>query len=281
MPELPEVEVCRRGLLPGVLGRRIDAVEVRCPRLRHEIPAELPQILAGQHILNIRRRGKYLLFDCRREGAPDDADARGTLIVHLGMTGNLRLFHPGTPVGKHDHLDFALGELIMRYSDPRRFGTVLWQPGETPETHPLLAVMGIEPLSEAFTADWLYAELQQRGGPVKPVLMDSHLIVGIGNIYAAESLFRAGISPLRPADRIGRERVGRLAEAIKATLSDAIQAGGSSIRDYVHSDGGSGYFQIDCGVYNRAGEPCRRCGGTVRQVRQAGRSTFYCPSCQR
>lgn len=279
MPELPEVEVCRRSLLPGLLGRRIDGVAVRCKKLRHDIPPDLAEILTGQHLLNIRRRGKYLLFDLRREG--DDDAARGTLIVHLGMTGNLRLVHPGTPAGKHDHLDFAVGDLALRYSDPRRFGTVIWHPGEHPETHPLLAVMGIEPLSPEFTADWLHDALGRRSGPVKPVLMDSHLVVGIGNIYAAESLFRAGISPLRPASRISRERVGRLAEAIRATLSDAIAKGGSSIRDYVHSDGSSGYFQIDCAVYDRAGQACKRCGGSVRQIRQGGRSTFYCPGCQR
>ncbi len=175
--------------------------------------------------------------------------------------------------------DLIFPQQILRFADPRRFGVVLWQPAEA-APHPLLAVLGIEPLADEFTADWLYAQTRQRIGPIKPVLMDSHLVVGIGNIYAAESLFRAGISPLRAANRISRERYERLVPAIRQTLADAIAAGGSSIRDYVHSDGGAGCFQVECAVYDRAGEPCRRCSGVVRQIRQSGRSTFYCPACQ-
>ena len=177
------------------------------------------------------------------------------------------------------HVDLLFAGQTLRFADPRRFGVVLWQAAEAPP-HPLLAVLGIEPLGDEFTADWLFAATRRRAGPIKPLLMDSHLVVGIGNIYASESLFRAGISPLRAANRISRERYKRLVPAIRQTLADAIAAGGSSIRDYVHSDGGAGCFQVECAVYDRAGAPCRRCAGVVRQVRQGGRSTFYCPACQ-
>ncbi len=275
MPELPEVEVCRQGLAPALAGCTVRGVAVRQGRLRAEVPADLGQCLTGCRIAGIGRRGKYLLFDCQREGGG------GWLIVHLGMTGNLRLVAPGTPPGSHDHVDFVFDGRLLRYSDPRRFGLVDWFAGPDPAAHPLLAGLGVEPLSPEFTGAWLHGQLQRRSAPVKTVLMDAHLLVGVGNIYASESLFRAGISPLRAASRISRRRCDALAAAIRETLADAIAAGGSSIRDYVHSDGGSGYFQISCAVYDRAGEPCRRCGGVVRSVRQGGRSTFYCPSCQR
>lgn len=276
MPELPEVEVCRRGLSPELEGETIRGVVVRVPRLRQAIPQGLPQLLTGCRILAVRRRGKYLLLDCRRAGV------EGSLIIHLGMSGNLRFVPPGMAVGKHDHFDLVLAGQVLRLADPRRFGVVVWQPGPpaAAESHPLLATQGIEPLADAFTPAWLQAACARRSGPIKPVLMDSHMVVGIGNIYASESLFRAGISPLRAANRISRARYAGLVQSIRATLSDAIAAGGSSIRDYVHSDGGAGCFQIQAGVYDRAGEPCLRCGGVIRQIRQAGRSSFYCPSCQ-
>ena len=273
MPELPEVEVCRRGLQPEIEGQTILGAVVRSPRLRLPLSATLGETLAGQRVAAVRRRGKYLLLDCR--GGGED----GCLIIHLGMSGNLRFVPPDTPPGKHDHVDIVFAGKILPFADPRRFGVVLWQAaGEAP--HPLLAVLGIEPLGDEFTADWLFAATRRRAAPIKPLLMDSHLVVGIGNIYASESLFRAGISPLRAANRISRERYGRLVPAIRQTLSDAIAAGGSSIRDYVHSDGGAGCFQVECAVYDRTGEPCRRCAGVVRQVRQGGRSTFYCAACQ-
>jgi formamidopyrimidine-DNA glycosylase len=277
MPELPEVEVCRRGLAPELEGERIVGVAIRAPRLRQPIPPELAELLPDCRVAAVRRRGKYLLLDCRRAGV------EGTLILHLGMSGNLRFVGFDEAPGKHDHFELRLPGQILRLADPRRFGIVAWQPGPpaAAEAHPLLAVQGVEPLSDAFTADWLRAQLARRSGPVKPVLMDSHLVVGIGNIYASESLFRAGISPLRAANRIGAARCAGLVEAVRATLADAIAAGGSSIRDYVHSDGGAGCFQIQAAVYDRAEQPCRRCGGVVRQVRQAGRSTYYCPGCQR
>jgi len=273
MPELPEVEVCRRGLQPEIEGQLILGAVVRSPRLRLPLAATLGETLAGQRVVAVRRRGKYLLLDCR--GGVED----GCLIIHLGMSGNLRFVAPDLPPGKHDHVDIVFPRQILRFADPRRFGVVLWQAADA-APHPLLTVLGIEPLGEEFTADWLFAATRRRAAPVKALLMDSHLVVGIGNIYASESLFRAGISPLRAANRISRKRYERLVPAIRQTLSDAIAAGGSSIRDYVHSDGGAGCFQVECAVYDRAGEPCRRCDGVVRQVRQGGRSTFYCPACQ-
>ncbi len=276
MPELPEVEVCRRGIEPELAGQTVVGVTLRALRLRQPIPPELVDLLPGCRIVAVRRRGKYLLIDCRRAGV------EGTLIIHLGMSGNLRFVPPGLPPEKHDHVDLVLPTQILRFADPRRFGVVLWQAGppEQAERHPLLASQGIEPLSDGFSPDWLHAVLARRSGPIKPILMDSHLVVGIGNIYASESLFRAGISPLRAANRISRARYEILVPAIRETLADAIAAGGSSIRDYVHSDGGAGCFQIQAGVYDRAGESCLRCDGVVRQIRQAGRSTYYCAGCQ-
>ena len=276
MPELPEVEVCRRGLAPELEGALIEGVAIRTPRLRQDIPKDLLELLPGCRIVAVRRRGKYLLIDCIKRGV------EGCLIVHLGMSGNLRFVPHHLPPGKHDHFDLVLVGQILRFADPRRFGVVLWQAGPAAEAelHPLLASQGIEPLSDAFTADWLHAVGGRRSGPIKPVLMDSHLVVGIGNIYASESLFRAGISPVRAANRISRARYEVLVSAIRETLSDAIAAGGSSIRGYVHSDGGAGCFQIQAGVYDRAGQPCLRCGGVVKQIRQAGRSSYYCPDCQ-
>lgn len=273
MPELPEVEVCRRGLLPEVEGQVICGAVVRTARLRLPLAAGLVDTLAGQRVTAVRRRGKYLLLDCR--GGSED----GTLVIHLGMSGSLRFVSPATPASRHDHIDIVFAHTVLRFADPRRFGVVFWQPDAAP-LPALLARLGVEPLGDEFSGDWLFAVTRGRSAPIKPLLMDSHLVVGIGNIYAAESLFRAGISPLRAAGRIGRERCARLASAIRATLADAIAAGGSSIRDYVHSDGGAGCFQVDCAVYGRAGERCRRCDGKVRQVRQGGRATYYCPNCQ-
>ncbi|MBE2259403.1 MAG: bifunctional DNA-formamidopyrimidine glycosylase/DNA-(apurinic or apyrimidinic site) lyase [Candidatus Accumulibacter sp.] len=275
MPELPEVEVSRRGLLPYLPGKAIVGAIVRTPRLRLEIPSGLDARLAGLRIDAISRRGKYLLFDCA------SGRGGGWLLLHLGMSGSLRLVPPGTPAQKHDHVDLLFDTTVLRLRDPRRFGVLLWHEGADVETHPALAALGIEPLADNFDGDWLYAATRGRRAPVKPLLMDHRLVVGIGNIYAAESLFRAGISPLRGCHRISPDRYRRLAESIRTTLEASIAAGGSSVRDYVHSDGGAGCFQLSCAVYGRQGEPCPRCARPVRAVRQAGRSTFYCPACQR
>ena len=270
MPELPEVETTRRGLAPHLEGRRIVGVTLRRPDLRWPIPREIETLLPALTIRAVRRRAKYLLMD---------TDA-GAALWHLGMSGSLRLVAPGTPPQKHDHVDLVFMNTTLRFRDPRRFGTLLWHEGGGIEAHPLIAVLGIEPLTEAVDGDWLYEQTRRRSAPIKPLLMDSHLVVGIGNIYAAESLFAAGISPLRAANRIGRERYRKLVPAIREVLETSIAAGGSSVRDYVHSDGGAGCFQLCCAVYDRAGQPCPTCGQPVRAIRQSGRSTFYCPRCQ-
>jgi formamidopyrimidine-DNA glycosylase len=275
MPELPEVEVSRQGLLPFLPGQHIVDAIFRTPKLRHELPQSLVSRLTGLRVESISRRGKYLLFDC------ESAQGGGWLIMHLGMSGSVRLVAPGTPAQKHDHVDLVFALTTLRLRDPRRFGTLLWHEGGAVETHPLLTVLGIEPLSPAFDGDWLFSATRRRSSPIKPLLMDSHLIVGIGNIYASESLFCAGISPLRAANRISRQRCLILVAAIRATLEASIAAGGASVRDYVHSDGGAGSFQLSCAVYDRLGQPCPNCARPLRSLRQAGRSTFYCPSCQR
>ena len=278
MPELPEVEVSRLGLAPELTGRFITGAATRTPRLRYPLPKQLDQRLRGARLASIRRRGKYLLFDL--DHLPDGKTA--SLMLHLGMSGSLRIVSPDTPPQPHDHVDITFEDKVLRLRDPRRFGALLWHDDDTPlESHPLLAVLGIEPLEEDFDGAWLHKHLHRRAGPIKPVLMDSHLVVGIGNIYAAESLFLSGISPLRAANRISATRCDHLAKAIRQTLSTAVAAGGSSVRDYVHSDGGAGCFQLQCAVYEREGKPCLGCGKPVKRIRQAGRSTFYCPHCQK
>lgn len=271
MPELPEVEVSRLGLLPWLPGQPIVQAIFRAPKLRCALSPELAATLSGKRVHDIRRRGKYLLFDC----------GDGWLIIHLGMSGSLRLVRADVSVQKHDHVDLVFPETILRFRDPRRFGALLWHEGKDVERHPSIAALGMEPLSPEFDGEWLYAITRRRNTPIKPLLMDGRLLVGVGNIYAAESLFRAGIAPTRKAGSLARQRCHRLAAAIRVTLEEAIAAGGSSVRDYVHSDGGAGSFQLACFVYGRAGQTCRVCGTPIRVLRQAGRSTFHCPHCQR
>jgi len=275
MPELPEVEVSRLGLLPYLPGQRLVEAIFRTAKLRHELPPSVASRLTGLRVEAISRRGKYLLFNCQSQ------NGGGWLILHLGMSGSIRLVPPGTPAQKHDHVDLVFAHTTLRYRDPRRFGTLVWVEGNGVESHPLIAVLGIEPLTDEFDGDWLYDATRRRSTAIKPLLMDSHLVVGIGNIYASESLFLAGISPLRAANRISRQRYRILVPAIRSTLEKSISAGGSSVRDYVHSDGGAGSFQLSCAVYDRCGEPCLSCGRPILQIRQASRSTFYCAHCQR
>jgi len=271
MPELPEVETTRRGLEPVLVNQRIRTAIVRNPALRKPVPRELPRWVAGTTIRALTRRGKYLLIDC----------GRGTLIVHLGMSGRLWLVDAKLPAGTHDHFDLVLQNCTaMRFRDPRRFGLVLWQ-ARNPLAHALLADMGPEPLDPGFDGRCLYRATRNRAAAIKQVLMDGHVLAGVGNIYANEALFRACINPKWPAGRIGLERYERLAAAIRATLLDAIRAGGSTLRDYVGSDGRAGYFQNEFLVYGRGGEPCGACGTPIRELRQGQRSTFYCPRCQR
>lgn len=271
MPELPEVEITRRGLEPHLVGQRIEAAIVRHAGLRHPVPETLNQTLSGLTLRGIERRGKYLLLDC---GA-------GWLILHLGMSGSLRILPAVTPPQKHDHFDLVLGSgQCMRLRDPRRFGAVLWT-AAPPQRHPLLARLGIEPLTAAFDGDFLFAASRDRKTAIKPFLMDGHIAVGIGNIYANEALFDAAINPKTAAGKIGAARYARLAEAVKETLTRAIAAGGSTLRDFVDSAGAPGYFQQQYRVYGRTGLPCPRCGAAIHQIRQGQRSTFYCPGCQK
>lgn len=278
MPELPEVEVSRRGLLPHLPGRPCLGAVTRAPRLRLPLP-DLNALLEGRLLTAIHRRGKYLLFEwTARPGEPQDEP--GWLIVHLGMSGSLRLVADGAPPAAHDHVDIHFPGAVLRYRDPRRFGLMVWHGGPHPERDPRLAVLGVEPLGETFTGPWLHRALGGKSVAIKQALMDSHLVVGVGNIYAAEALFRARIAPTAPAGSLSAARCARLAAAVREVLAESIALGGSSVRDYVHSDGGMGGYQLSCAVYGRTGEPCRVCATPIRQIRQGGRSTFYCPHCQ-
>lgn len=270
MPELPEVETVRRGIAPTLIGKRLLGAQVRQPQLRWPVPGDLDARLRERRILDIGRRGKYLLIRLDR----------GALILHLGMSGSLRLVHPETPLEKHDHIDLIPeGDRILRFRDPRRFGALLYC--DAPEQHPLIASLGIEPLSAEFDGAWLYTLTRGRSGPIKPLLMNASLLVGVGNIYANESLYRAGIHPATPAGRLTRPRCARLVASIRLTLERAILAGGSSLRDFVDGQGKPGYFQQQYTVYGREGLPCAVCAGTIRMLRQANRATFFCPTCQK
>ena len=269
MPELPEVEVTRRGLAPQLTGRTISGVAVREPRLRWPVSRDV-LALAGRTVKKIRRRGKYLLVDC----------GDGHLILHLGMSGSLRVLPLETPAGKHDHFDLVLGDRLLRLRDPRRFGAVLWAPGDV-AAHPLLAHLGVEPLSPSLSSTKLYTLTRAHRTAIKQFLMDGRRIVGVGNIYANESLFRARINPRMPAKRLSLEKCEKLAAAIKNTLRAAIRAGGSTLRDFVGADGAAGYFQSRYWVYDRAGRKCRRCRSPIRKLQQGQRSTYYCPRCQK
>lgn len=273
MPELPEVEVTRRGVAPYLEGHVVTAVVLRHSGLRWPFPADLSKNLSGRTIRGTGRRGKYLLirFD------------HGTLIVHLGMSGHLRILPPDTPPGKHDHFDLVVGDRLMRMTDPRRFGAILWHGEEEGaiENHLLLRRLGMEPLEQLFSARVLYGNTRNRTAAIKQVLLAGDIVVGVGNIYASESLFKAGINPNTPAHRIGLGRYQKLADAIRAILAAAIEQGGSTLRDFIGADGQSGYFQQSYFVYDRAGQPCRVCGAAVRQIRQGQRSTFYCVNCQK
>lgn len=274
MPELPEVEITRRGIEPFLAGNIITGVRVRERRLRWPIPSNLAARVTGQRIARVARRGKYILIDCGGNGRA------GWLILHLGMSGSLRIMGSDARAQKHDHFDLLLGKRLMRLRDPRRFGAVLWEAGDIAR-HPLLVDLGAEPLEDAFTGRVLHAATRTRQAAVKLVLMNASIVVGVGNIYANESLFHARINPRTAARRLSLARYEALAAAIKSTLNQALAAGGSSLRDFVHSDGTSGYFQQQYYVYGRAGLPCRICGAAIRQLRQGQRSTFYCPACQK
>lgn len=274
MPELPEVETTRLGLIP-LVNQTVANVVIRNGSLRWPIPALLPDLLNGQTLRALTRRAKYILahFD------------HGVLLLHLGMSGRISLLAQDELPQKHDHFDicFTSGQ-ILRLRDPRRFGAVLWA-GKNPQEHMLLKVLGPEPLSEVFTGQYLHQHMRTRSAAIKTTIMDSHLVVGVGNIYASESLFRARIHPEKPAKDLTLSECERLVAEIKNTLTDALAAGGSSLRDFFGADGNPGYFQQQYFVYGRAndkgGEPCRVCGAPIKMIRQGQRSTFYCENCQR
>lgn len=273
MPEFPEVETTRRGIATVVTGQIVRQLVLRQGRLRWPIPPELPALLAGCPLLCCGRRGKYLLlqFD------------HGTQIVYLGMSGSLRRVTMDVAQRLHDHVDWVFDHAIYRLHDPRRFGAVLWHPVEAGplDDHPLLAKLGIEPFDERFGGAWLHTHCQGRSAAIKQVLLAGNTMVGVGNIYASESLFRARINPKTPARRLSQRRCGRLAEAIRATLTDALASGGSTLRDYVNATGEPGaYFTSHAAVYERAGQPCRMCATPIRRIVQGQRATYYCPVCQ-
>lgn len=271
MPELPEVETTRRGLAPLTVGRTVDGVEVRQPMLRWPVADELAS-LAGRDVLALERRAKWLLWRFEH----------GTLLWHLGMSGSFRGWVEPPAPGSHDHVDLAIRDgRTIRYTDPRRFGAALWQPGDDPFVHPRLAALGPEPLSDDFDGDHLWRASRGRRGAVKSFIMDNAVVVGVGNIYATEALFDAGIHPKRAAGRISRVRYARLAEIIRATLARAIEVGGTSLRDFTVGDGTPGYFGQQLKVYGKAGEPCPRCGTTLKSAPIGQRTTVWCPACQR
>ncbi|MDB5936021.1 MAG: formamidopyrimidine-DNA glycosylase [Massilia sp.] len=277
MPELPEVEVTRLGVAPHLEGRLVDSVLLRREGLRWPFPPALPALLAGQRILHTGRRGKYLLIHF----------THGTLIIHLGMSGHLRVLPLGTEPKKHDHFDLvvegAAGKQVLRLHDPRRFGAVLWHGNDDGdlEQHMLLRGLGVEPLESDFSGELLFRASRKRSAPVKQFLLAGDVVVGVGNIYACESLFRAGINPKTAAGRISRGRYDKLAIAIREILAEAIVQGGSTLRDFSAVNGQSGYFQQTYFVYDREGVPCRNCGAPVRRIVQGQRSTFYCVNCQK
>jgi len=271
MPELPEVETTRRGIAPALSGRTIERLIVREPRLRWRVPRSLPAAIAGQAVRDLRRRAKYLLFDLDR----------GTLILHLGMSGSLRVMSSDTVPMPHDHVDIVLDSgVCLRFNDPRRFGSLLWTTRD-PLTHPLLRSLAPEPLSDEFDGAYLADAAKGRRVAIKQLIMNSRVVVGVGNIYASEALFRAGIRPRRHAGRIARTEFDALAKSIKTVLAEAIRSGGTTLRDYVNPEGMPGYFRQRLFVYERHGEPCRRCRTPIRQLVQGQRSTYYCAQCQR
>jgi formamidopyrimidine-DNA glycosylase len=271
MPELPEVETTRRGIAPHMEGKRVRRVVVRSGKLRRPVSPELPEKLAGRTILLVERRGKYLLL----------RTDRGSVILHLGMSGHLRIVPPLTSAEKHDHLDIVLENgAALRLTDPRRFGLALWT-GSDPLTHPLLAGLGPEPLEEGFDGEYLFQASRGRTLAVKQFIMDGRTVAGVGNIYANEALFRAGVHPARPAGELTRPRCTRLAAAVKEVLHEAIALGGSTLGDFLNGAGKPGYFRLQLNVYGRADEPCPRCAAAIQQSRQGGRSTFFCRKCQR
>ena len=277
MPELPEVEITRRGLLP-LVNQTVTNVVIRNASMRWPIPAHLPQTLHNQQLTGLTRRAKYILAEF---ADTNNAANSGTLLLHLGMSGRITLLDRNYPPEKHDHFDIAFEDgRVLRLRDPRRFGAVLWA-GSAPNNHALLAPLGPEPLDDVFNAKYLQSQSKTRSAAIKVAIMDSHLVVGVGNIYASESLFRGRIHPETPAKNLSLKHCEKLVVEIKATLNDALNAGGSSLRDFFGVDGNIGYFQQEYFVYGRTGEPCKVCGKPIKCIRLGQRSTFFCSHCQK
>ena len=271
MPELPEVETSRRGITPHIQGQIFKHIIVRQPQLRWPIPETLTTILPGLKLEGVNRRGKYLLL----------STAQGTLILHLGMSGNLRITQPEQPLLKHDHIDFVFtNDTVLRFNDQRRFGAVLWTDNPI-QQHPLFIKLGPEPLSDEFDADYLLTRCQNRRSSIKNLIMDSQVVVGVGNIYASETLFLAGIHPNRLAGEIDFAACQGLVAAIKTVLQSAIDQGGTTLRDFLNAQGKPGYFQQSLSVYGREGEDCLNCAEPIRQLKIGQRSSYFCNSCQR
>ena len=271
MPELPEVETTRRGIEPHIENNKVSKVILRRKTLRWPITPALSKDLPGETIQSVSRRGKYLLL----------ATQKGCLLIHLGMSGSLRIVESSRAAAKHDHVDVVFANnKVLRYTDPRRFGCILWET-EPIEAHPLLASLGPEPLEDNFHTDYLFKKSRRRNVVVKTFIMDSKVVVGVGNIYANESLFLAGISPKRSAGKISKPRYEKLVECIQQVLQQAIDVGGTTLKDFTGSDGEPGYFAQSLHVYGRRGEPCHGCNGTLKEIRQGQRSTVYCPQCQK
>ncbi len=268
MPELPEVEVSRLGISPHIEGKRVTKVTVRNPNLRWQVPAEV-QKLVGEPVHKVARRAKYLLLE----------SSEGSAILHLGMSGSLRFIDNSVPVEKHDHVDIEFEDShVLRLNDPRRFGAFLWQ--EVGTEHELLTKLGPEPLTDDFHSDLLFEASRGKVTKVKNFIMDNHIVVGVGNIYANESLFKAGIDPRRPAGKISKKRYQILTEEIKNTLAFAIEQGGTTLKDFTQTDGNPGYFAQELLVYGRAGEDCVKCDSVLKEVKIGQRATVFCPSCQ-
>ena len=271
MPELPEVETTRRGIETHIENNKVSKVILRRKTLRWPITPALSKDLPGETIQSVSRRGKYLLL----------ATQKGCLLIHLGMSGSLRIVESSRAAAKHDHVDVVFANnKVLRYTDPRRFGCILWET-EPIEAHPLLASLGPEPLEDNFHTDYLFKKSRRRNVAVKTFIMDSKVVVGVGNIYANESLFLAGISPKRSAGKISKPRYEKLVECIQQVLQQAIDVGGTTLKDFTGSDGEPGYFAQSLHVYGRRGEPCHGCNGTLKEIRQGQRSTVYCPQCQK
>lgn len=270
MPELPEVETTKRGIEPYVTGHKVTAVTLRTKKLRWPIPSNIKQHLVEQTFASVSRRAKYLLLE----------NEKGHLIIHLGMSGSLRIVDLSTPATKHDHVDIVFNQQVLRFRDPRRFGAILWTK-QDPHRHKLLKSLGPEPLGEDFSVEYLYTHSRKRKLSIKEFIMNSHIVVGVGNIYATEALFISKIHPTRAAGSISLARYILLVDAIKQVLTKAINSGGTTLRDFTQEDGKPGYFKQELHVYGRGGLPCVICSRSLRAIKQGQRTTTYCTQCQR